>query len=59
MKNKDKLNQRCNKCKHGTYVELSIYDDLDGKVTCNLCSDRVVRHEETTSNGYHQNYYRD
>lgn len=36
----DKLNS-CKSCHIGTMKEMSIYDDMDGMLTCNKCGVRV------------------
>ena len=43
----DRLKKKCEKCKKGTYQEMSIHDDLEGKVTCNKCKNRVNRYITT------------
>lgn len=45
---RDKLDQTCDRCKEGTYVEESIFDDIENKVTCNNCYYRVTRVERIT-----------
>ena len=34
-------NNKCNSCKIGTMKEMSIYDDMDGMLTCDKCGVRV------------------
>ena len=34
----------CERCGQGTYEERSLYDDWDGKLTCEVCQHRAPRY---------------
>jgi len=42
----DRLHTKCDCCE-GVLKEISIYDDLDGKVTCTACLKRYDRYIDT------------
>ena len=35
------MSSKCSSCKVGTMKEMSIYDDMDGMLTCDKCGARV------------------
>jgi hypothetical protein len=49
IKEIDMTDKKCEKCKKGTYGERSQYDDMEGKVTCDKCGNRVNRWKTVTN----------
>ena len=43
--NKDMKNKKCLKCKKGIYIEMSVYDDWEGKIHCNKCGHCINRYQ--------------
>lgn len=42
----DSIDKSCRKCKDGVYKEMSVYDELSGKLHCNKCNHEIVRFDE-------------
>lgn len=40
----DRMDNKCEKCKKGTYKEMSQHDDVQGMLTCDKCGNRKNRY---------------
>lgn len=39
----DQTNKTCENCGQGTYIETSMFDDMNGVLHCSVCDQKVKR----------------
>lgn len=48
----DRTCTACERCTKGHYTEMSLYDDLGGTLTCNLCLHKISRYSDDSESQY-------